>query len=71
MSMAVDERRRHDLANVLFGGACLAAPALLGFQETASALWLHGTVGLVTATAGAYALYALSDARPSSAVEPA
>ncbi len=71
MSMAVDERRRPDIANLLYGAACLAAPALVGFSETVSALWLHGAVGTIAALCGSYALYALTDARPGSAAEPA
>lgn len=69
MSMAVDDRRRTDILNVVLGLACLLSPSILGFSMASPAAWLHGAVGAITALAGGYALFALTESRPRSTAE--
>lgn len=69
MSMAVDDRRRTDALNVVLGLACLLSPSVFGFTTAAPSAWLHGVVGAVTAIAGGYALFALTESRPRSTAE--
>ncbi|BBE72357.1 SPW repeat domain-containing protein [Oharaeibacter diazotrophicus] len=67
MSMAVDDRRRPDVANLALGAAAIVAPSLAGFSDEPGALWIHGVTGLATLSLGAYALWALVAPRRGAA----
>jgi len=71
MSMAVDDRRRPDVANLALGALAIVAPSLAGFSDQPAALWIHGATGLATLALGAYALWALVGARGTGAAEAA